>query len=524
MNCLTGTGTRRSVLRKLLPVVLAIMLVFGLCGRAFAADSAVGTDMRLTAVEGTVTLKNINGKALSVREGMKLYSGYTLSTSTKSYAYVTLDSQKVIKLDANSKVEIRAKSSKLEIMLLSGKLFFNVKSPLSSSESMNIRTSTMVTGIRGTSGYVSVLSAASSSVAITDGKVEVYGVDTSSGSQLTAVHAGQTASVLVRENGADTTVSLSSLTAESIPGFVAVELQKDNELQQRVQEATGLPVEEIIASAGERLEEDEQNVQAAMDEAGELTDRVTQAPIFHQPETDINPGYYPDVPYWPEYSEPDTSEPSSEPDNSSDTSSDTDNSDTSGDTTSPENPDTSYTVTGNITIAELTAFLNQYDTVIVSTGASVTVSNVADTIPAGKEVILNGSMNIENNGKLTNNGTLTVSSGGQISIAENSIDTDDGGSIVNQTNNLLINIGSLVVASSGSVINNSYAPYTVDGTCGLNNYGSVRIEEGGSFANNGNFCNYTGGTVEKLGTWSGSAVTNMNGSTSGISDVLPENP
>ena len=63
--------------------------------------------MRLESVEGIATLTNANGKTLSVRAGMKLYSGYTIATDAQSYAYVSLDSSKVVKLDANSQVEIR---------------------------------------------------------------------------------------------------------------------------------------------------------------------------------------------------------------------------------------------------------------------------------------------------------------------------------------------------------------------------------------------------------------------------------
>lgn len=58
--------------------------------------------MRLTAAESTVTLKNADGKALSARDGMRLYSGYTITTGSRSYAYITLDSTKVVKLEANA--------------------------------------------------------------------------------------------------------------------------------------------------------------------------------------------------------------------------------------------------------------------------------------------------------------------------------------------------------------------------------------------------------------------------------------
>ena len=62
---------------------------------------------------------------------MKLYSGYTISTSAKSYAYVSLDSTKVVKLDASTKVEVRKSGSKLELLVSSGELFFNVSAPVS---------------------------------------------------------------------------------------------------------------------------------------------------------------------------------------------------------------------------------------------------------------------------------------------------------------------------------------------------------------------------------------------------------
>ena len=126
---------RKTHWNRLAALCLTLMLILALGLPAKAADTASGADLRLTATEGTVTLKNSSGKTLSVRDNMKLYSGYVLSTSAKSYAYVTLDSTKVVKLDASTKVEIRKSGSKLELLVSAGKLFFNVKAPLSSGES-----------------------------------------------------------------------------------------------------------------------------------------------------------------------------------------------------------------------------------------------------------------------------------------------------------------------------------------------------------------------------------------------------
>ena len=202
--------------------VLALMLCLGVSS-AFAADTVSGTDMRLTATEGTVTLQNADGKALSAREGMRLYSGYTVTTGSRSYAYITLDSTKVVKLDANTTVQLSKDGSNLDLTVISGKLFFNVKAPLSANESLNIRTSTMVTGIRGTSGVVEVQNSTTSAVSIYDGKVEVVTNDAAApdGVQTTIVEAGQRG-ISFPVGNEQWQVSLLKLTAEDIPGFAAV--------------------------------------------------------------------------------------------------------------------------------------------------------------------------------------------------------------------------------------------------------------------------------------------------------------
>ena len=203
----------RGTLRMLLGFVLAFALVFGLLSAAIFAETATAADMRLQSASGTVSVKNASGKSVSIREGMKLYSGYTLSTSSKSYAYASLDSTKVVKLDASTKVQVKKSGSKLELLVSSGKLFFNVSAPLSSSETLNIRTSTMVTGVRGTSGVVSAGGAESSSVDIYDGTVTVNVV---SGEESLTVTAGESLSV-------SSTGTASSTPTPTVPSSIPSE-------------------------------------------------------------------------------------------------------------------------------------------------------------------------------------------------------------------------------------------------------------------------------------------------------------
>nr|MCR4770735.1 FecR family protein [Oscillospiraceae bacterium] len=132
--------------------VIAVMLLAAV--PAGAADSAKAATMRITEISGTVSVKNAAGVEQSVDDDMRLYSGCTVETAAKSYAYISLDDSKVIKLDAESRVEIRKSGKKLKISLETGKLFFNVSAPVKSDETATVSTSTLLTGIRGTSAEV----------------------------------------------------------------------------------------------------------------------------------------------------------------------------------------------------------------------------------------------------------------------------------------------------------------------------------------------------------------------------------
>ena len=66
-------------MKKLLSLCLFICLLLSVSLAAISEEVASATDMRLESVEGIATLTNANGKTLSVRAGMKLYSGYTIA-------------------------------------------------------------------------------------------------------------------------------------------------------------------------------------------------------------------------------------------------------------------------------------------------------------------------------------------------------------------------------------------------------------------------------------------------------------
>lgn len=137
---------------------------------ACTACGARASTMSLVKTAGQVEVYDGNGKNLQAAEQLMLYSGYQMDTRTESYAWINLDNIKLTKMDEESEVEIRKDGKKLEIIVNSGNLFFNITEPLGEDESLNIRTSTMLVGIRGTCGWVE--SGEDSAVYVLEGTVE----------------------------------------------------------------------------------------------------------------------------------------------------------------------------------------------------------------------------------------------------------------------------------------------------------------------------------------------------------------
>ncbi len=139
----------RKKIRQITALLLAASLCLVSCRSPFTA-----TTMELNKTQGTVNIHDGKQKEIEPKEQLNLYSGYQLETQTTSYAWINLDKVKLTKMDAESEIEITKKRNNLEIMVHSGKLFFHITEPLEDNESLNIRTSSMIVGIRGTCGWV----------------------------------------------------------------------------------------------------------------------------------------------------------------------------------------------------------------------------------------------------------------------------------------------------------------------------------------------------------------------------------
>lgn len=159
--------SRFSKQSSVIPALFVICLSFILGGCGIKA-----TTMRLLKYQGEVSLEN-NNTSKSVKEDLRLSSGDLLSTSTDSQAYIGLDDYKLVTMDEESKASFNQEGKNLSLNLEEGSLFFNVTKSLDEDESFNIRTSTLVTGIRGTSGLVSIDDSGYTSIYLTDGHVSL---------------------------------------------------------------------------------------------------------------------------------------------------------------------------------------------------------------------------------------------------------------------------------------------------------------------------------------------------------------
>ncbi len=159
-------------MKKVRVILLAVLLVLACAGCGGNADNADkgndgssanngdgGTEataatMRLEKSEGSVAVSDENGKEQELREKLPLFSGYGIQTQTESFSWFNLDDTKLAKMNENSEASIEKEDKHLKLLVDKGSLYFNITEPLEDDETLEISTSSMTVGIRGTSGWV----------------------------------------------------------------------------------------------------------------------------------------------------------------------------------------------------------------------------------------------------------------------------------------------------------------------------------------------------------------------------------
>ena len=209
-------------------MVLTLVLSFSFFATAESVETADASSMRLARAEGCVFLKDEAGTELSYRENMRLYSGNTVATEADSRAGISLDKTKIVTLDEQSSARLHQNGKKLRVKLENGAMYFSVSKPLVSDEQFDIETSSMVLGIRGTSGYVEALSSTASMVILTSG----HAVITAVSGEEQEINPGQCVIIRLTSSGAEFIVS--SVDSSGFPALLAEELSADPAMAQEV--------------------------------------------------------------------------------------------------------------------------------------------------------------------------------------------------------------------------------------------------------------------------------------------------
>ncbi|MDY3819263.1 MAG: leucine-rich repeat protein [Lachnospiraceae bacterium] len=237
-------------IQKLKFVVLTMFVCVLLLSQNFTvltqAATARATTMKLDSFKGSVTVKTMNGSQRKASKGMRLLNGYEVSTADGSEAFISLDNSKAVKLDAKSSVQVRQAGNRLELMIKSGKVFFNVSKPLKSNETLNVRSSTMVAGVRGTSGYATVHEE-ETKMYLLEGNLGMTRTNPVTNKVETVqIKGGEVASSYKYEQK-KVDVTIEKFTEVDVPAFVVEEVAKDVELQKKID------TEELSALSSEKL-------------------------------------------------------------------------------------------------------------------------------------------------------------------------------------------------------------------------------------------------------------------------------
>ena len=195
--------------------------------------------MRLIRAEGDVKVENDSGKSEDAALNARLNSGERLRTGAGSVATVSMDDTKVASLDELSCAEFIKNGRALEFRLLEGGAFFDVMEKLRGDESFDVKTATMVVGIRGTSGYVKA-DDKGGEFWLTDGEVEVT-VEAGGVKKTATVRSGEKLTVSQTESGEPELV-VEEYEPEDLPVFVRESIEAtdaDPGLVERVLKANG---------------------------------------------------------------------------------------------------------------------------------------------------------------------------------------------------------------------------------------------------------------------------------------------
>ena len=486
---------RRRMLRKGLALILVLILALGTALPIMAEDNTAKA-VRLEKTEGEVSVLSAAGKTQDARSGLRLYSGCHVITQAKSYAWLSLDTDRVAKADENTDLEIRRTRRKLEVLAASGNVYFNVNRPLEKDETLNIRTSTIAMGVRGTTGWVEVVDGWVSRVYLLEGSVTATVTDPVSGQSKTlTVGPGQCGEFRVFDPstpGEKVSAVLLGFSRQDVPGFVLRELVGKTELLQKIYEESGIDLRDLTeGTAAARQLRDEDEHAGPGGEKTSISGRVEKDPVWSEGDGESESQEREVVVVY-------------------------------------EKPATETTLTTDATVPQVIAALRDYSLVELRRSGSGTFNvNQALTVPAGRQLDVQGDVVVDEGvtlrvdgtmdiaGNLTNHGTTIVTSGDTLIVGGQTY--SDGSLEITTTGHFRMSgkgirsLGSMTVAGridgAGSVVIEKGSFSMTDGEIrSSNGKAALKVEEGKNVS-------FAGGSIIKTSQagaavqWSDKAVS-----------------
>ena len=250
--------------------VVAVVAVAIIAVVFINSGKLTASTMRMLRIEGVVKLFE-QEKEKTITDNLRLNAGNVLNTADSSLAGIALDDTKIVTINELSNAKFDKKGKKLDINLTDGSLFFEVTKKLDADETFDIRTSTMVVGIRGTSGYVATDKNGNDGVVITDGEVVVTGTNPVTGETKTiTVKAGEKVTTyLYNDRTVDSIMfEKDDLKEEDLDLFIVKRLAESERLITLVCEDTGWSREKILGIADGSIDSNTMYADASGDGTG----------------------------------------------------------------------------------------------------------------------------------------------------------------------------------------------------------------------------------------------------------------
>lgn len=173
-------------------------------------------------------------------DNVRFASGESMRTGEDGKASVGLDDSKIVTLDADTDVEFIQEADHMRLNLREGSLFLDVQEKLDENAALDIQTSNLTVGIRGTMVFLSSHAGddenpAATTLGVLEGTAQVTYTDSEGAKRQLPIPAGKKiVAPQLQGNPTGASPVLSPMTSEDIAGFVAETVAADPVLIERV--------------------------------------------------------------------------------------------------------------------------------------------------------------------------------------------------------------------------------------------------------------------------------------------------